>query len=59
MALRKTTLQELDQLRSEDEIAAARRDLRPWFARPLMVFGAGSAVMLVLLMFLVFLRAAG
>ena len=58
MALRRTTLQELDQLRSEDEIAAARRDLRPWFARPLMVFGVGSAVMLVLLMFLVFLRAA-
>ncbi len=58
MALRKTTLEELDRLRSEDEIAAARRDLRPWFARPLMLFGVGGAVMALLFVVALFLRAA-
>ncbi len=58
MALRKTTLEELDRLRSDDEIAAERKDLRPWFARPLMLFGVGSAVMLLLFVLALFLRAA-
>ncbi len=58
MALRKTTLEELDRLRSDDEIAAERKDLRPWFARPLMLFGVGSAVMLLLFVVALFLRAA-
>ena len=58
MALRKTTLEELDRLRSEDELAAVRRDLRPWFARPAMLFGVGSLVVMVLFVALLFLRAA-
>ena len=58
MALRKTTLEELDRLRSEDELAAMRKDLRPWYARPLMLFGAGSAVMVLLFMVTLFLWAA-
>ena len=58
MALRKTTLEELDRLRSEDELAAARKDLRPWFARPLMLFGVGGVVMMVLFVALMLLRVA-
>ena len=58
MVLRKTTLQELDRLRSDDEIAAERRDLRPWFARRSMVFGLGGAIMLLLFAMALFLRAA-
>ena len=58
MALRKTTLEELDRLRSEDELAAMRKDLRPWYARPLILFGAGSVVMVLLFMVALFLRVA-
>ncbi len=58
MALRKTTLEELDRLRSEDELAAMRKDLRPWYARPLMLFGAGSAVIVLLFMVTLVLWAA-
>ncbi len=58
MALRKTTLEELDRLRSNDEFAAERRDLRPWFARPMMLFGVGGAVMMLLFVMALFLRAA-
>ncbi len=56
--LRKTTLRELDRYSSDDELARIPRDLRPWFARPLVWFGAIGLFFVLLVFLSLFLRAA-
>ena len=58
MALRKTTLRELDRYSSDEELARVPRDLRPWFARPSVWFGAIGFVFVLLVLLSLFLRAA-
>ena len=58
MALRKTTLRELDQYSSDEELARVPRDLRPWFARPAVWVGAGGFIVVLLFLIALFLRAA-
>ena len=58
MSSRKEVLRELDQLYSDEEIVARRKDLRPWFARPGVWAAAIATGGFVMLLFLIFLRAA-
>ena len=58
MSSRKEVLRELDQVYSDEEIVARRKDLRPWFARPGVWAGAIVGGGFVLFLMALFLRAA-
>ena len=57
MSSRKTTLRELDH-HFDEEPTTVGGDLRPWFARPAIWVAAIAAGGLIMLLFLLFLRAA-
>ncbi len=58
MSSRKEVLRELDQLYSDEEIVARRKDLRPWFARPGVWASAIVGGGFLLLLMSLFLRVA-
>ena len=50
-------LRELDRLRFDDDLTV-RRDLRPWFARPAILWGALTMCGFLLVLVMIFLRVA-
>ena len=59
MSDRKQFLQELDQVRSDEELQLARSSgLRPWYARPAVWLGGMAAGAFLLVVMAMFLRAA-
>ncbi len=57
MSSRRKMLRELDRLRFDDDLTV-RRDLRPWFARPAILWGALTMCGFLLVLVMIFLRVA-